>query len=122
MRAVLYTAFGEPPAVREVADPVCPADGVVVRVEATGLCRSDWHGWKGHDPDIADLVVARELEILGSDGMAAHDYAAMLASVSEGRLDPSRLVGRTIDLDATPEALMAMDASQPVAGMTVILP
>ena len=23
------------------------------RVEATGLCRSDWHGWMGHDPDIA---------------------------------------------------------------------
>lgn len=52
MRAVLYTEFREPPEVREVADPVCPADGVVVRVEATGLCRSDWHGWRGHDPDI----------------------------------------------------------------------
>jgi alcohol dehydrogenase len=25
----------------------------VVRVEASGLCRSDWHGWQGHDPDIA---------------------------------------------------------------------
>jgi alcohol dehydrogenase len=52
MRAVLYTEFREPPAVREVTDPACPADGVVVRVEATGLCRSDWHGWQGHDPDI----------------------------------------------------------------------
>ena len=53
MRAVTYSDFGEAPTVREVADPVCPADGVVVRVEATGLCRSDWHGWRGHDPDIA---------------------------------------------------------------------
>jgi alcohol dehydrogenase len=52
VRAVLFTEFREPPAVREVADPACPADGVVVRVEATGLCRSDWHGWMGHDPDI----------------------------------------------------------------------
>ena len=26
---------------------------MVVAVEATGLCRSDWHGWMGHDPDIA---------------------------------------------------------------------
>ena len=69
-----------------------------------------------------DLVVARELEIRGSHGMAAHDYAAMLASISEGRLDPSRLVGRTIDLDAAPAALMAMDGPQAVAGMTVILP
>ena len=345
MRAVLYTEFREPPEVREVADPVPPADGVVVRVEATGLCRSDWHGWQGHDPDIVvphvpghelagvivevgadvrrwrvgervtvpfvcacgvcgpclagdqqvcdaqfqpgfthwgsfaelvalhradvnlvrlpdeldfvtaaglgcrfatahravvgqgrvaagewvavhgcggvglsavmiavaagarvvaidiseaaltaalelgatatvigsapdvaqrvieatgggaslsidalgsaetcfnsvaglrkrgrhvqvglmvggdarapvpmDLVVARELEILGSHGMAAHDYAAMLASIVEGRLDPRRLVGRTISLDEAPAALMAMDGPQPVAGMTVILP
>ena len=342
---MLYTEFREPPVVREVADPVCPADGVVVRVEATGLCRSDWHGWQGHDPDIVvphvpghelagvivevgpdvrrwsvgdrvtvpfvcacgvcgpclagdhqvcdnqlqpgfthwgsfaelvalhradinlvrlpdeldfvtaaglgcrfatahravvgqgrvaagewvavhgcggvglsavmiavaagarvvaidigdaalaaarelgaeatvnastddvagrvidvtgggahlsidaigsaatcfnsiaslrkrgrhvqvglmvgadaraplpwDLVVARELEILGSHGMAAHDYAAMLASIADGRLDPSRLVGRTITLDEAPAALMAMDGPQPVAGMTVILP
>jgi D-arabinose 1-dehydrogenase-like Zn-dependent alcohol dehydrogenase len=24
----------------------------VIDVKATGLCRSDWHGWKGHDTDI----------------------------------------------------------------------
>jgi alcohol dehydrogenase len=345
VRAVLYTEFREHPRVREVRDPVCPADGVVVRVEATGLCRSDWHGWRGHDPDIVvphvpghelagtiaevgagvrrwnvgdrvtvpfvcacgvcgpclagdqqvcdaqfqpgfthwgsfaelvalyradinlvrlpdeldfvtaaslgcrfatahravvgqgrikagewvavhgcggvglsaimiavaagarvvaidisdaalnaaielgasaivsgsaanvadrvidatsggaglsidalgsastcfnsiaglrkrgrhvqvglmvgrdaqapvpmNLVVAHELEILGSHGMAAHDYAAMLASVVEGRLDPRRLVGRTIALDEAPAALEAMDALQPIPGMTVILP
>src|SRR5262245_6149853 len=52
VRAVVYEAFCEPPSVREVADPVAPDDGVVVRVEATGLCRSDWHAWRGHDPDI----------------------------------------------------------------------
>lgn len=52
MRAVVFERYGEPAEVREVADPV-PADhGVVVRVEATGLCRSDWHGWMGHDPGI----------------------------------------------------------------------
>src|SRR5262245_53630656 len=52
MRAVIYDAFGAPPSIREVADPNAPDDGVVVRVEATGLCRSDWHAWRGHDPDI----------------------------------------------------------------------
>ena len=31
-------------------DPTCPEDGVVVRVGATGVCRSDWHAWMGHDP------------------------------------------------------------------------
>lgn len=69
-----------------------------------------------------DLVIARELEIRGSHGMAAHDYAAMLADITSGRLDPSRLVGRTITVDEAPAALIAMDGPQPVAGMTVILP
>ena len=40
------------PEVRSVPDPVVPADGVVVAVAATGMCRSDWHAWAGHD-DIA---------------------------------------------------------------------
>ena len=53
MLAVRYAAFQQPPEVRSVPEPDCPADGVIVEVEATGLCRSDWHGWMGHDPDIA---------------------------------------------------------------------
>ncbi|MFI9339918.1 zinc-dependent alcohol dehydrogenase family protein [Streptomyces sp. NPDC052773] len=52
MRAVVFERYGERPEVREVADPRPAEHGVVVRVEATGLCRSDWHGWQGHDPDI----------------------------------------------------------------------
>ncbi|MFI1165192.1 zinc-dependent alcohol dehydrogenase family protein [Streptomyces sp. NPDC020801] len=52
MRAVVFERYGGQAEVRQVADPR-PADhGVVVRVEATGLCRSDWHGWQGHDPGI----------------------------------------------------------------------
>jgi alcohol dehydrogenase len=344
MRAVLFTDFGAPPAVRDVPDPDCPPDGAIIRVEATGLCRSDWHGWRGHDPDIAlphvpghefagtieavgddvarwtvgervtvpfvcacgvcgpclagdqqvcdnqfqpgftawgsfaelvaigradvnlvrlpedldfvtaaslgcrfatayravishgrvregewvavhgcgglglsavmialaagarvvavdvsqpalaaatalgaevavdgsdggvaahirdatgggahlsidglgssatcldsiaclrkrgrhvqvglmvggaarppipmDLVIARELEILGSHGMAAHDYSALLARVTDGSLQPGRLVGRTIGLDRAPAALVAMDEPQAVGGMTVIV-
>jgi len=53
MRAVVVDAFGAPPRVREVADPSPAPHGVVVRVEATGLCRSDWHAWQGHDPDVS---------------------------------------------------------------------
>ncbi|MDX3694331.1 zinc-dependent alcohol dehydrogenase family protein [Streptomyces europaeiscabiei] len=53
MRAVVFEQFGEPATVKDVAVPTPTPHGVVVRVEATGLCRSDWHGWKGHDPDIA---------------------------------------------------------------------
>jgi alcohol dehydrogenase len=52
MRAVVFERYGEPAEVCEVADPQPAEHGVVVRVEATGLCRSDWHGWQGHDPDI----------------------------------------------------------------------
>lgn len=52
MRAVVFERYEESAEVREVADPVPAEHGVVVRVEATGLCRSDWHGWMGHDPDI----------------------------------------------------------------------
>ncbi|MFF9106958.1 zinc-dependent alcohol dehydrogenase family protein [Streptomyces sp. NPDC014805] len=52
MRAVVFERFGEPAEVRQVPDPAPAEHGVVVRVAATGLCRSDWHGWQGHDPDI----------------------------------------------------------------------
>ena len=52
MRAAIYESFQGPVEVRTVDDP-SPADsGAVLRVEATGVCRSDWHGWMGHDPDI----------------------------------------------------------------------
>ena len=53
MRAVLYEHFREPPRVHNVANPTPTAQGVVIKVEASGLCRSDWHGWMGHDPDIS---------------------------------------------------------------------
>jgi alcohol dehydrogenase len=52
MKAVLYDQFGKMPEIRSVPDPSPPDNGVVIKVEATGLCRSDWHGWMGHDPDI----------------------------------------------------------------------
>ena len=52
MKAVLFESFEEAPKVVSVEDPTPPVHGVVVRVEATGVCRSDWHGWMGHDPDI----------------------------------------------------------------------
>jgi alcohol dehydrogenase len=52
MKAALYSEFQGAIAVVDVPVPTAHPDGVVVRVEATGLCRSDWHGWMGHDPDI----------------------------------------------------------------------
>lgn len=52
MRAAVFEEFGKTPVIRSVPDPAPSATGVVVKVEATGICRSDWHGWMGHDPDI----------------------------------------------------------------------
>jgi alcohol dehydrogenase len=52
MRAVLYEAFAQPPKLVNVPDPSPETHGVVLRVRATGVCRSDWHGWMGHDKDI----------------------------------------------------------------------
>lgn len=52
MKAAVYEAFQQPITIQTVPDPTPPPDGVVLEVKATGLCRSDWHGWMGHDPDI----------------------------------------------------------------------
>ena len=61
MRAVVYGAHGVVPEVAEVAEPRCPDDGVVVAVRATGVCRSDWHAWRGHDPVPLPHVPGHEL-------------------------------------------------------------
>jgi alcohol dehydrogenase len=53
MRAALFDAYRGPLDVREVPDPPVPGDGVVVQVAACGVCRSDWHGWTGADPDVS---------------------------------------------------------------------
>ena len=52
MRALVFDSFGGPLEVRKVPTPEPPDGGVVVRVAASGICRSDWHGWQGHDPDV----------------------------------------------------------------------
>lgn len=53
MRAAVYEKFQGPVEIRSVDDPQPRKDGVVLRVAATGVCRSDWHGWMGHDHDIS---------------------------------------------------------------------
>ena len=52
MKAVMYRAFSEQPKIEQLADPVPRSDGVVLKVMASGVCLSDWHGWQGNDPDI----------------------------------------------------------------------
>lgn len=52
MKAIVYDEFGGPLVVRQVNDPVAVPGGVVIRVAASGLCRSDWHAWAGHDDTV----------------------------------------------------------------------
>lgn len=52
MKAILFEEFQGELSIKNVTDPTPKPHGVVLKVEATGLCRSDWHGWMGHDPDI----------------------------------------------------------------------
>jgi alcohol dehydrogenase len=67
-----------------------------------------------------DLVIAHELEIYGSHGMAAHEYPPMLALIANRTLRPDRLLGDVIGLEDAGAALAAMDRSATSAGMTVI--
>ncbi|HMQ33085.1 MAG TPA: aminotransferase class I/II-fold pyridoxal phosphate-dependent enzyme [Chloroflexaceae bacterium] len=66
-----------------------------------------------------DLVVGRELEILGSHGMQAHRYGAMLELIRSGKARPDLMVGRTIALDEAPAALADLDTFRGV-GVTLI--
>lgn len=52
MKAIIYEEFQGAIDIRNIQDPVPTEDGVVIKVNASGLCRSDWHGWMGHDADI----------------------------------------------------------------------
>jgi alcohol dehydrogenase len=52
MKALVIETFQQKPTIQFLPDPTCSDDGVIIEVKATGLCRSDWHGWMGHDPDI----------------------------------------------------------------------
>ena len=52
MKAVVYRAFSVRPEIEQVTDPTPRGDGVVLKVMASGVCLSDWHGWQGNDPDI----------------------------------------------------------------------
>ncbi|WP_026162778.1 zinc-dependent alcohol dehydrogenase family protein [Kribbella catacumbae] len=72
MRAIVIDQYGVLPVVREVPEPEVQPGGVVLKVEATGLCRSDWHGWQGHDPDIVLPHVP------------GHELAGTIAAVGEG--------------------------------------
>ncbi|PWE57330.1 alcohol dehydrogenase [Metarhizobium album] len=72
MKAMYFERFGETPEIRTLPDPTPSEGGVVIKVEATGLCRSDWHGWIGHD---ADIVLPH---------VPGHEFAGTVSAVGKG--------------------------------------
>jgi alcohol dehydrogenase len=67
-----------------------------------------------------DAVLAKEIDIYGSHGMAAADYAGMLDLVARGELQPRRLVGEVIGLEDAGHALAAMGEPRRTGGMTIV--
>ncbi len=65
MKAVIFEDFAEPPKIAKVPDPIPTDDGAVIKVMASGICRSDWHGWQGRDPDIIGLPHVPGHELAG---------------------------------------------------------
>jgi alcohol dehydrogenase len=72
MRAAVFSEFGGPIEITDLPDPTPPNDGVVIEVKANGVCRSDWHGWVGHDPSIPLPHVP------------GHEMAGVVAAVGDG--------------------------------------
>ena len=73
MRAVVFDEFAGLLRVECLPDPVPPDDGAVIAVRATGLCRSDWHGWQGQDPDIRTLP-----------HVPGHEFAGEIIAIGRG--------------------------------------
>jgi alcohol dehydrogenase len=72
MKAILLESFKHPPRVTRVPDPETPEQGILLEVKASGLCRSDWHAWMGHDLDI-------ELP-----HVPGHEFAGIIREVGKG--------------------------------------
>ena len=75
VKAVVYQQYGGMPALTDVPEPQCPDGGVVIAVRATGVCRSDWHAWKGHDPVSLPHTPGHELAgVVAEVGVGVRDW------------------------------------------------
>ncbi|MBE3557404.1 MAG: zinc-dependent alcohol dehydrogenase family protein [Firmicutes bacterium] len=76
MKAAVMTEIKKPLVVQQVEDPKPEPDDVIVKVGATGVCRSDWHFWQGdwswvglspHFPHILGHEMAGTVAEVGSN-------------------------------------------------------
>ncbi len=75
MQAAVLVQFSVPLEVREVGEPVCGPADAVVRVEACGVCRSDWHVWRG---DWGWVGVRPRLPLV-----LGHEFAGVVEAVGD---------------------------------------
>ncbi|MFC6873191.1 zinc-dependent alcohol dehydrogenase family protein [Halobellus marinus] len=75
MRAAVLKEYGEPLVLEQRPELEPDDDGVVVRTEACGICRSDWHAWQGHGAWIDSQVP--------TDFVLGHEPAGTVVAVGE---------------------------------------
>ncbi|WP_247376597.1 zinc-dependent alcohol dehydrogenase family protein [Halorientalis brevis] len=75
MKAAVFHGVEEPLQIEEVEPPTADDDQIVVETEACGICRSDWHAWKG-DWD--------HMGVIPMDGLIfGHEPAGTVAEVGD---------------------------------------
>jgi D-arabinose 1-dehydrogenase-like Zn-dependent alcohol dehydrogenase len=93
MKAMVMEEVGKPMVVKDWREPKCPADGAVVRVEASGICRSDWHlwqgdwGWIGFKPRLPTVLgheFAGVIEEVGKDVKTLKPGARVVVPLAQG--------------------------------------
>jgi len=95
MRAAVLREYGEPLSIEDVPRSEPASHGVVVDVEACGICRSDWHSWMGHGEWADDRVdpgqilghePAGEVAAVGDDvdALSVGDRVAVPFNLGEG--------------------------------------
>jgi alcohol dehydrogenase len=90
------------------------------------LCKQGKHiqlglmaGAEANPPLPMHEVIAKELQLIGSHGMQAHQYPKMMEWISSGKMHPEKLLGKIIALEESCEALTDLDSFRNT-GVTVI--
>ena len=94
MKALVLEEIGQPMKVHnDWPEPKCPADGAIVRVEGSGICRSDWHlwqgdwGWIGFKPRLPAVLgheFAGVIEEVGKDVKTLKPGARVVVPLAQG--------------------------------------